>query len=138
MNQLTMYWNLKLTLWFQNFLTILRSKELDHAYHRIIKSVRFDPDIIAGIGKKKRFLLFDESFLINQVVESTFQLKNGLVTYVFQSGIRALPLVVSCIVSHVIFHIRFVIDACLFNLMSSWNVNCWCLLFFFLGAVEFL
>ena len=75
--------------------------------------------LLQELEKKKRFLLFDESFLINQVVESTFQLKNGLVTYVFQSGIRALPLVVSCIVSHVIFHIRFVIDACLFNLMSS-------------------
>ena len=138
MNQLTMYWNLKLTLWFQNFLTILRSKELDHAYHRIIKYVRFDPDIIARIGKKKRFLLFDESFLINQVVESTFQLKNGLVTYVFESGIRALLLVVSCVVSHVIIHFHFVIDACLFNLICSWNVNCWCLFFFFLCCWIFI
>nr|POF19130.1 putative e3 ubiquitin-protein ligase rhy1a [Quercus suber] len=41
---------------------------------------------------KKRFLLFSESFPINQFVESTFQLKNGLVTYVFGYGIRALLL----------------------------------------------
>ena len=130
MNQLIMYWNLKLTLWFQYFLTILRSKEFDFAYHGIIRSVRSDPDIIARIGKK-RFLLLDESFPISKFVESTFQLKNGLVTYVFESGIRALLLVVSCDVSHVIIHFHFVIDACLFNLMCSWNVNCWCLLFFF-------
>ena len=52
MNQLIMYWTLKLTLWFQYFLTILRSKEFDHAYDGIIRSVRSDPDIIAGTGKK--------------------------------------------------------------------------------------
>ncbi|KAF3963613.1 hypothetical protein CMV_012008 [Castanea mollissima] len=46
---------------------------------------------------KKRFLLLGESFPINQFVESTFQLKNGLVTNVFESGIRALLLVVSCV-----------------------------------------
>ena len=135
MNQLIMYWNLKLTLWFQYFLTILRSKEFDYAYHGIIRSVRSDPDIIARIGKK-RFLLLGESFPISKFVESTFQLKNGLVTYVFESGIRALLLVVSCDVSHVIIHFHFVIDACLFNLMCSWNVNCWCLLFFFFLSIS--
>ena len=130
MNQLIMYWNLKLTLWFQYFLTILWSKEFDHAYHGIIRFVRSDPDIIVGTGKK-RFLLSGESFPINQFVGSTFQLKNGLVTYVFEFKIRALLLVVSCVVSHVIIHFHFVIDACLFNLICSWNVNCWCLFFFF-------
>ena len=76
-----MYWNLKLTLWFQYFLTKLRSNEIDHAYHGIIKSVRSDADIIAGTGRKD-FCFWGESFPINQFVELTFQLKNGLVTYV--------------------------------------------------------
>ena len=58
--------------------------KFDHAYHGIIRFVRSDADIIAGTGTK-RFLLLGESFPINQFVESTFQLKNGLVTYVFGS-----------------------------------------------------